>query len=325
MNLSYTLRLVAASLAIFFVLNLVCGVAVRLALPWLLARAQRVNARAGARMLFWSRLAPAAFSTVFVGGVITPAYLLLEPNHFAERVSGACIALALLALCVILAAAGRATAAAVKSAKFSARCRRSAKLADARLPEDLLVVEGDAPMLALVGVLRPRVVISAGLLARLSPAELDSVLAHERAHFASHENLKRFLLRLAPEILPGAGLLREAETAWARLAEWSADDSASAGDEQRSLSLATALLRVARMGSVPAPCALSTTLVSPGQNLSQRVERLLGGPRPAADEVARLRSAAGVFGLIAMLLLLLAASQPSTFQSAHDFLEFFIR
>jgi hypothetical protein len=51
-------------------------------------------------------------------------------------------------------------------------------------PGGSVIVGGDAITLAVVGVLRPRVLISAGALLELSDDELDAALAHESAHIA---------------------------------------------------------------------------------------------------------------------------------------------
>jgi Zn-dependent protease with chaperone function len=49
---------------------------------------------------------------------------------------------------------------------------------------------------AVAGVLHPVVLLPAALLGRLSRAQLDAVLAHERAHIARHDNLKAHVHRL---------------------------------------------------------------------------------------------------------------------------------
>jgi len=51
------------------------------------------------------------------------------------------------------------------------------------------VLETDAPLACCSGVFRPEVLISEGLLRRLAPADLEIVLAHERAHADRLDNL----------------------------------------------------------------------------------------------------------------------------------------
>jgi len=74
-----------------------------------------------------------------------------------------------------------------------------------RLPGERMaawVVDGPAPCVMLAGVLRPRLVISRGVVAALSAEQLSAAIRHERAHGISRDNLKRLLVLLAPGILP---------------------------------------------------------------------------------------------------------------------------
>ena len=66
------------------------------------------------------------------------------------------------------------------------------------------------------------------------------------------------------------------EHGWSRLAEWAADDRAVNGSRRRSLALASALVRVARMGASPS-APLTTSLLGSREDLAARVERLLEG------------------------------------------------
>ena len=112
-----------------------------------------------------------------------------------------------------------------------------------------------------------------------SPEQRDAALSHERAHCNSGDNLKRFLILLAPDAVPMWGTFHGLERAWSKFTEWAADDEASAGDPQRALSLASALVRVAKMGSKPRLNYLSCSLVGGDRELSERVDRLLR-PQP---------------------------------------------
>jgi hypothetical protein len=106
--------------------------------------------------------------------------------------------------------------------------------------------------------------------------------------------------------------------AWARYAEWAADDAAAGGDSRRSLALAAALVRVARMEMAP-------PMISPfdgGVDLSERVERLLR----MEPQTGRRPSCAPVFVGWAMAAGALAAVlQPATLVSVHKVLEHLIR
>jgi len=229
--------------------------------------------------------------------------------------------------CVILGTLGAALwlLSLTRSIRAIVRCavhnRRIARVADKiYFPQhrsSALVLDAAQPLLALIGLLRPRLIVSRGLLQSLSAQELDAALTHEQAHRSSRDNLKRLLLLLAPDTLPFFNPLRALEPTWGKFTEWAADDCAAAGNPQRALSLAAALLRVARVGSTPTLPYLSTSLLARDCDLEIRVDRLL---HPAAlPKRSRLRfRAVVVFGALAVGALLLA---PSTLSFIHELQE----
>jgi len=56
----------------------------------------------------------------------------------------------------------------------------------------------EAPPLTLVGVRKPRVLVSESTVALLSPEELQIALKHEIAHMQSCDNLKKLIFRFLP-------------------------------------------------------------------------------------------------------------------------------
>jgi beta-lactamase regulating signal transducer with metallopeptidase domain len=199
---------------------------------------------------------------------------------------------------------------------------------EARLPgeaSNAVIVEKDAPLLALAGVLRPRLVVSDGVLRSLSSEEFEAALHHENAHRASRDNLKRLLLLLLPDPIPFLPACTLLERAWAKYTEWAADDEAAGGDSRRALFLAAALLRVARMGAGPQLSFLHTSLVAGDGDLSARINRLLlvEPTRPKSLPSARFLARGAAFlatGFLATLML-----WPATLSSVHRLLEIFIR
>jgi Zn-dependent protease with chaperone function len=169
-------------------------------------------------------------------------------------------------------------------------------------------------LLLLAGVFRPRLVVSRGVREALTPEQLAVALRHERAHGAAHDNLKRLLILLTPDPIPFVGWLSTLERAWSRLAEWSADDCAVGSSRKRSLALASALVRVARMGT-PQGHAMATHLLGDPSELAARVERLLGAP---AAPAGRMR----VWPMIALTVFGTAvALQPPALALVHEALE----
>ena len=145
---------------------------------------------------------------------------------------------------------------------------------------DLIVIESHLPVCLTVGLMTPRVVISRGLLAGLTPEEQAVALTHERAHAARRDALMRLIARATAALhLPGVGawLLRELEVA----AEQCCDEAAATAAGDRLL-VASTILKVERLvrasGSGPTACAdvavaLGTCAVE------RRVEALLVAPR----------------------------------------------
>ncbi|MEZ5552327.1 MAG: M48 family metalloprotease [Pseudomonadales bacterium] len=70
-----------------------------------------------------------------------------------------------------------------------------------RIP-DHLILESDRLFAWCCGLLRQRIVISRGLLDRLSPPQLDVVLAHEAAHAARFDNLRSLAAQWSTRLWP---------------------------------------------------------------------------------------------------------------------------
>jgi len=315
--LSYQWRLLCLSAAVFFLVNLALGAAVALASPLALRLAGRANPRRAARCLLALRLLPAALAAWIVLAVCVPSYLWLEPGLGVEYVGAACLAAAGMGAAIWSLAAARVWGAAVRSR----RCLRDAtRHCGYEGTVRLWVVDGPAPSLALVGLVRPRLIVSRAVLGALAPEQLAAAFDHERAHWSSRDNLKRLLLLLAPGLLPFCGGFGRLERAWARFTEWAADDSAVAGHPRRSLSLAAALVRVARLQAHPPALPLATSLLGEPRDLAVRVARLL---RPApASELAQPRGTLARAGVsLALAACAAAMLHPATLSAAHRLLE----
>jgi Zn-dependent protease with chaperone function len=260
-----------------------------------------------------------------MAAVCVPSYLWLEPKGTQEQVGYLCWSLALLCLVawgVSITRTMRVLAAGARQARDLTGIGHEVRLSQASEP--VMVVETDAPLLAVAGVASPRIVVSRGVLEGLTSQHLDAALAHERAHLASHDNLKRLLMLMAPDAFPFLRGFDALEQAWTRFAEWAADDQAVAGDASRSLSLAAALVRVARMGLAAPPSGVAICFVSGNAALSARVDRLLFGqpvePRWRPWNVALLGAAATIVCITGG-----AIAQPSALFFAHRALEHLVR
>jgi hypothetical protein len=307
---SYLSRLVLLLSASFFLVQLAVGALVAWIAPAAVHRAGSMNPRRAARFLLVLRLLPVAFSVIVVAAWCLPSYVRFEPRIASEEVGFACLGAAILGGLLCGAAIYRASFALIRSSQYVRSCggfESSVK------GERVWVVRQGAGF-ALAGILRPRLLVSESALARLSSDQLAAALRHENAHKASRDNLKRLLLLLAPPILPRLRLL---DQAWAKCAEWAADDRAAEGDVRQSAALAEALVRVARLQSGIAMPRLVTSLVEAGEDLSARVDRLL-----EAAPVYQSSLHGGAMAVSGMVLLIVSiAINSGSLRVVHHILE----
>jgi Zn-dependent protease with chaperone function len=317
-NLPYGARLASIAAASFFAVNLAAGV-ISLALERILRRRSNgCDPRRAAAILLALRLGPGAVALAAVAVLCVPSFLVLEPAETSESASLVCLAMAILGIALIAGGAARGATAWLRSRGFEGSSK-TLRLGARRLP--VRIVQSHRPLLALVGVARPTLVATRAVLRALKPAELDAALRHERAHAVSRDNWKRLLMALAPDLVPFGGGLHGLERSWARYAEISADDRAVAGSARRSVALAAALVRVARLGG-SAPTSLAASLMGDASDLEARVERLLRDPSPARNRSERRPW----FWAIASVALAAAicAAYPLLLTTVHELLERFM-
>ncbi len=137
------------------------------------------------------------------------------------------------------------------------------------------------PIVAVIGILRPRLVIDARVLDSCQPEELDAILAHERGHLRRRDNLRRLLFLAAPALWMPA----RAHDRWREATEEAADDLAAAQRADARLHLASALVKVARLAQEHEPAGwpshLPASALYRGESLDRRVRRLLAPPAVA--------------------------------------------
>jgi len=322
MTLPYVLRLICLCAAAFFLVHAALGLLLRLAARPIIQFAHRMKPREATHFLLLVRFLPVAASSFVVLSICLPSYLWFESGATKENVGAGFVIAALLGALIWIASllrVGRAVAAAGQLVrKWKESCTES-KFPGVSPPVEIL--ESDAPVLLLAGVLRPRLVLSSGVLRSLSPQQLHSALRHEEAHRASRDNFKRLLLLLSPEIFPFARSFDLMDEAWALFSEWAADDDASGSNPEQSLTLAESLVRVARMGAAPRPAPLCTSFIPPDQDLAARVNRLLLPSSFQSELWRRLRAIFAGTACTLLVLLTFVLSRPSALQSVHQLLE----
>jgi Zn-dependent protease with chaperone function len=254
----------------------------------LIALAPRVRARALATL----RLLPATLA-VGVASIVFLAFIRLEPTD-AREVLGFVLPGAALATVVVFAR--RATHAYV--------ARRQTTRAVATWQGSPPVVDVDFPIVAVVGIWRPRLYVARRVVETCDCDELDAIIAHERAHVSARDNVTRACFLCTPFAI--GRVASQLELAWTRASEEAADDAARC-DERSSLALASALTKVARLAvNQPMPLLHASAIFS-GSSVAERVQRILDSPCPLPMHRSRLRYAltlgaasAGLFSLIGM-------------------------
>ena len=171
---------------------------------------------------------------------------------------------------------------------------------------DVVIVDHDAPAVYCLPCGRHQIVISAGALAALTPAQLRAVLAHERAHLRRHHHVILALATALARAFPRVPLLSQAQPQLAVLAEMAADDAAIR--RHRRDDLAAALIALATTGARPPALAAS------GPEAIARLQRILATQQQPRIGLARLAAIAGLIPpvFIACLPLLLAACDMSS-------------
>ena len=327
MSFPYLFKLLCLCLASFFLLHLALALLVGRITSAALRFSARIRPVLAARFLFSLRMLPAVLSVFLVAGLCAPSYLWLEPRTAtSEEIGILCLGFSIIALAMWTISLMRGIRVLTRSIRYLTDCQRTGQRTDLPgEPSPAWIVEEPGAMFAIGGIVRPRLLISRGVMNLFSADQLAAALRHERAHWMSRDNLKRLLLLLAPDIPPFLSGFETLERAWAKYAERAADDRAAAGDPSRSLALAAALVRLSRLGIAPRASLLAAPLLADDEDLSGRVERLLGaGQRTEATSswMGYLAAVAAVMlsgGVVTIGLL------PALLHPVHRLLESLIR
>jgi hypothetical protein len=326
MALPYLLRLLCLCLASFFIMHAAAAVLVWVGAPAALRVAEHSKPGFAAKFLFAFRMFPSAMTLFLVLGLCIPSYLWLEPTVHGEKVGFVCLGAAALGFLVWILSAFRVGFSLLRTSRYMSSCERDGQeIAVEGETAPVLVLKREAPVMAVAGLVRPRLIVSRSVLHKLTPEQREAAFRHEQAHQASRDNLKRFLYLLAPDAFPFISGFRKIEKQWVRYTEWAADDHAVAGDSQRALSLAAALVSVAKLGVNHQPAFLLSSLYSPlvaeDEDLAVRVDRLLCEQQYADKPLAPLVQVARNVSLVAGSLLVAALVWPGSLSSVHQILE----
>lgn len=230
---------------------------------------------------------------------------LLQLHDAATGQYGAAIQVALLSLAAMAAIAGglavaRFTAGLLRARTVTHDHARMARLVgrhNARL--DAFVIDLDEPMAYCVAGKPGTVVVTQGVIEALDDANLQAVLAHERAHLTGRHHILLALTRGLAVLFPRIRLFRAGAVEVAQLAEMCADDAAARSHGSPTVTAALLLLSSAgeRAG----------TLAAAGTSVATRVDRLTTSACPQRRWKTRLKLSAAtavatVGPLVAMVM-----------------------
>ncbi|HEV2864741.1 MAG TPA: M56 family metallopeptidase [Pyrinomonadaceae bacterium] len=312
----YELLGVCLALAALLATNTLGAAAAALAWRALSRRASRWDARTRADALFTLRVLPTAFAVFAVFALVVPAYVAHEPRQTEEVVGVKLLALALVSAAGVGVALRRLLGTWTATRRLARGWLRGAepvRLRGVSVPAYKLPHE--FPLVAVLGVFRPRLFVATSVLESLTPEELAAVVSHERGHLRARDNLKRALIRACQDALPLVPLGRPLTRGWQLASEEAADEYAARRGTSQTLCLASALVKIAR--HVPASAKLyapsGVFFAGEGEgDVERRVRRLLAlaerdGERPAPARPrllgrAALASCSGLCAALAFTL-----------------------
>src|SRR5271157_6113656 len=234
---------------------------------WVRQQLGRKQAVSSPGVLFGIRIFPFAVSSLVAIFFTFPSFWLMERRSLDEEATTFFLAASALVLF------GVGIARALRAARLTSRAvaqwlTKSSDGSEANAAA--LSAARGAPALMLVGVCRPKIMVSDMATAVLSGNELRVAVRHELGHRRSWDNLKKLLINATP--FPG---MSGVERAWREAAELAADDAA-VENRQDALDLAAALIKLSRGSKQPwVEPALASGLVCGSSSISLRVKRLL--------------------------------------------------
>lgn len=274
----FALRGIAVSLTFFVVVY--CLLSALVAISWRWLKWLRATEQSVADLLVLLRVLPLFASIVITAAFVVPSFQILEPRTVDEGAGTLPLLLGAAALALIAYGSYRVIAAQLRTSRIVSRWLEGARPLDTAARTITFRSRRETPPLTLVGMRKPRVLVSDSAVELLSQDELLVALNHELAHIRSCDNLKKLVFRFAP--FPGMAKL---EAAWSQAAELAADDAAVSSVHD-AIDLASALVKLSRL--VPVETAPACTVGFVTGSISARVARLLAWGETGKQRARRI-------------------------------------
>ena len=315
-------------LAFLLVLNILISLAASVVWRIFDKPAQKFSAQKRTQFIFLLRIFPLFLTIIFVLAFLIPAYLLFEANAENEAVTLKLAIPALISIFGITVAFYRVFGTWWKTRQLIKSWLKSSEpifIENISLP--VYRLRHPFPVIAVVGVFRPKLFIAEQIFSILAEAELAAAIKHETGHLVTRDNLKRVLLRVSRDLVVFP-LGKKLERAWAENSESAADEFAAQSSKETALDLASALIKIAKI--VPPKTAptmpLGSFLIEVQEaDITWRVRRLL--------EISKLKNTELSFNFktiyisciifISILTVVLATNYDFLFQ-IHNVLEKFV-
>jgi Zn-dependent protease with chaperone function len=234
-----------------FLLVFLCGLTSAIALARILARLQWSKKTGPSPLLSLAiRILPLSLAFVTTLGLVLPSFLTLEPRRAVESPGAHLWVLSIAAAALICTLGFRFARLLIATSQLSRVWMDSGAEMDAGVNVPVYRLDIREPLVAMTGILRPRIFVSKQALEVLSPRELRAALDHEIPHVRRFDNLAQLVLS-ATRMPKWFASLRNFESGWMSSVEFRADESAIMIGTS-ALDLASALVKLARLRQMPA-------------------------------------------------------------------------
>jgi hypothetical protein len=325
--------LICISLLFTFLFTINLGASFVSTLVWrLISRpANGWRPRTRSATIFALRVAPVVAGFVFILGFVLPAFLIYEPWHSGETIGNKQMVVIGVCAVGILAAAFRIFASWWRTRRLVADwVARSLPIEIAGIDVPAFRLEHEFPVFAVVGVFRPRLFVCERVLAGLDGAETASVVQHELGHLDALDNLRRVLMELCGDLLV-LPVGRSLDRGWTEASEVAADEFAVRDDRAAALSLASALIKIARLipdGKLASLPSAAFAVQPDSDLLATRIQHLIAiseAEMPVEDGSFTRRQKFAFWGFAAFSVLAPLALDSCFLAEVHDISEALLR